>query len=151
MEARQIVVSEALRAALYDAARAAYPNECCGWLTATSLRPCHNAQATAAHPTTINRSAETAYVIDGDDLIAFASAFAGGDLPLAVYHSHPNGRAYFSPTDRACALDPWGDGPAYPVAHIVVGVAARGVTEVAVFAWCDEARDFVETDRWNVI
>ena len=151
MDARQIVVTDAMRAALYDAAIAAYPRECCGWLTATSLRACDNAQATAAHPATINRSAETAYAIDGDDLLAFAAAFAGGDPPIAVYHSHPNGRAYFSAADRACAVSPWGDAPAYPVAHVVVGVTARGVTEVAVFAWCDEARDFLETARWNVI
>jgi proteasome lid subunit RPN8/RPN11 len=41
---------------------------------------------------------------------------------LVIYHSHPNGRAYFSATDQEVATSPWGDGPAYPVQHLVIGI-----------------------------
>jgi proteasome lid subunit RPN8/RPN11 len=152
-----IAVPTELLLSLYAEARAAYPAECCGWLTApreapgtaTRLRPCANAQdrATAAVP---GRTAETAYVIDGDDLIAFARAFSGAAPPVAIYHSHPNGRAYFSATDRAVARSPWGDGPAYPVQQLVIGLDADRIIEAAVFAWSEAAGDFVELARWAV-
>ena len=153
-----VVVPEALRAAIYAEARAAFPAECCGWLTApravpgaaTGLRRCANAQTAGGAEAVPGRSAETAYVIAGDDLFAFARAFDGGEPPVAIYHSHPNGRAYFSATDRAVARSPWGDGPAYPVQQLVVGLDADRVVEAAVFAWSDAAGDFVEIDRWLV-
>ena len=51
-----------------------------------------------------------------------------------IFHSHPNGRAYFSPTDREVATSPWGDGPAYPVQQLVVGITETRVEEAAPFA-----------------
>ncbi|MBP6628240.1 MAG: Mov34/MPN/PAD-1 family protein [Kofleriaceae bacterium] len=147
-------------------ARAAFPAECCGWLVgdradaalaAHAVRACRNAQldggAGADHPTAPERGADTAYVIAGDDLLAFARGFDAATPPVVIYHSHPNGRAYFSATDRAVALSPWGDGPAYPVQHLVVGVSASAggppvVTEMALFAWSDQHADFVELARW---
>jgi len=152
-----IAVPAELRAAIYAEARRAFPAECCGWLTApraaparaSAIRPCANAQDTAAAGVVAGRTAETAYVIDGDDLIAFARGFDGADPPIAIYHSHPNGRAYFSATDRAVARSPWGDGPAYPVQQLVVGLDAERVIEAALFAWSDAANDFVEIARWR--
>jgi proteasome lid subunit RPN8/RPN11 len=146
---RPLAIDDAWWSAMFDDARRAFPDECCGWLTARGgVRRCANAQAGGAHPTAPDRDAETAYVIDGDDLIAFARAFDGDDPPLAIYHSHPNGRAYFSATDRAVARSPWGDGPAYPVQQIVIGIDATRVTEAALFAWSDDAGDFVELARY---
>ncbi len=133
---------------VFREARAAYPAECCGWLTSTAVRPCRNAQPDGDHPTAAARGAETAYVIAGDDLLAFARAFDQPDPPRVIYHSHPNGRAYFSATDRDVARSPWGDGPAYPVAQLVVGIEADRVVEAALFAWSDEAGDFVEIARY---
>jgi proteasome lid subunit RPN8/RPN11 len=137
-----VVVPEAVRAAIYAAARAAYPAECCGWLVAprdapaaaTGVRPCANAQLADTANAVPGRTAESAYVIAGDDLLAFARAFDGPEPPIAIYHSHPNGRAYFSATDRAVARSPWGDGPAYPVQQLVVGLDADRVVEAAVCA-----------------
>lgn len=139
-------------AAVAREARRAFPAECCGWLTgtadaATAARPCANVQGVAAHPTAPERTAETAYVIDGDDLLALAESFDGPAPARVIYHSHPNGRAYFSETDRAVATSPWGDGPAYPVQQLVVGVTAEGVTEAALFAWSDAG--FVEVARFD--
>jgi proteasome lid subunit RPN8/RPN11 len=64
-----------------------------------------------------------------------------------IYHSHPNGRAYFSATDRAVATDPWGEGPMMPVQQLVVGVLAEGPVEWALFAWDDDTAGFVEVGR----
>ena len=72
------------------------------------------------------------------------------DTPARIiYHSHPNGRAYLSDTDRTVATSPWGDGPAYPVQQLVVGIDAERVVEAALFDWSDEAGGFVELARYN--
>jgi proteasome lid subunit RPN8/RPN11 len=141
-------ISEAMLAAVYAEARKVFPGECCGWITDEGVRPCRNAQADGEHPTQAARGAESAYVIAGDDLLAFNRAFDGPAPPRVVYHSHPNGRAYFSATDRDVARSPWGDGPAYPVQQLVVGIDGERVVESALFEWSDEAGDFVEVARY---
>lgn len=142
---------------VFREARKAFPAECCGWLTGLAggdavagLRPCLNAQDSGEHPmaTAADRSAETAYVIAGDDLLAFNRAFRDAEPPRIIYHSHPNGRAYFSATDQEVATSPWGDGPAYDVQQLVVGIDAERVVEAALFAWSDEAGKLVEIARF---
>ena len=67
---------------------------------------------------------------------------------LIIYHSHPNGQAYLSDTDREVATSPWGDGPAYPVQQLVVGIDDSRVVESALFAWSDAENSFVEIARY---
>ena len=150
-----VAIERALLRRVFAEARRAFPAECCGWLLgprsearADALRPCANVQAEGEHPTAADRSAETAYVIAGADLLELARTLDGERPPLVIYHSHPNGRAYFSDTDRQVATSPWGDGPAYPVQQLVVGIDAERVTEAALFAWSDAAGDFVEIARY---
>lgn len=141
--------------AVFAHARATFPAECCGWLSGPAtapevvdaIRPCDNAQDAAPDTATAGRSAETAYVIDGDDLFELSSSFDGPRPARVLYHSHPNGRAYFSETDRTVARSPWGDGPNFPVQHLVVGIDAARVVEAALFAWSEAAADFVEVAR----
>src|SRR6266545_2916668 len=121
---------------VYREARRAFPMECCGWL------------AGGQHPTQPDRGAETAYVIAGEDLLELARSLDGDRPARIIYHSHPNGLAYLSDTDRRVALSPWGDGPAYPVQQLVVGLDALAVREAALFAWSDERGDFVEVARF---
>ncbi|GAB4520843.1 MAG: Mov34/MPN/PAD-1 family protein [Haliangiales bacterium] len=139
---------------IFAEARAAFPAECCGWLTGpaggaavSAMRPCDNAQSAGDHPTAADRGAETAYVIAGDDLLAFNRGFREPEPPRIIYHSHPNGRAYFSDTDQEVATSPWGDGPAYDVQQLVVGLDADDIVEAALFAWSDDAGRFVEISR----
>jgi proteasome lid subunit RPN8/RPN11 len=141
---------------IYREARNAFPAECCGWLAGpkdgsavTVVRQCVNAQESGTHPTTPDRSAETAYVFTGEDLIALNRSFDTDEPALAIYHSHPNGRAYLSPTDLTVATSPWGDGPAYPVQQLVIGINARHVVEAALFAWSDEDNGFIEIARYQ--
>lgn len=140
---------------VYAEARRAFPAECCGFLVGprgtegvTRARPCANAQEAGRHPTAAARGAETAYVIAGDDLLALARSLDGPEPAKVIYHSHPNGRAYFSATDQAVATDPWGEGPMYPVRQMVVGLDAERVVEAAMFEWRDGR--FEEIDRWQV-
>jgi [CysO sulfur-carrier protein]-S-L-cysteine hydrolase len=165
-----IAIPEAVLAAIYAHAIAAFPDECCGYLVGAAAAPavdaavaCRNAQADGAHPVAPERGADTGFVIAGAELFRFARSFDTDRPARVVYHSHTSGRAYFSAVDRAMAA-----GPAYPVQHVVIGVAPRAVssmtppgplpapdprpaiTEVAQFAWSDAARDHVEIARWLV-
>lgn len=155
MTPRPRVVPDALLRAVFEHARAAFPSECCGWLSGPAdapgvidaVRPCLNAQDAAPDAATAGRSTSAAYVIDGDDLLALATSFDGPRPARVLYHSHPDGRAHFSATDRRVARSPWGDGPNFPVQQLVVGIDAERVVEVALFAWSDAAADFVEVAR----
>jgi [CysO sulfur-carrier protein]-S-L-cysteine hydrolase len=173
-----IAIPDELLAAIYAHAIAAFPDECCGYLVGAApdavdaVVPCRNAQA-GGPAIAIERGADTSFAIAGDELWRFARSFDGDRPARIVYHSHTNGRAYFSSLDREMAA-----GPAYPVQHVVVGVArgaerdgggrgdsgdggGRGgersgdggavahVTEVAQFAWSAAARDHVEVARWS--
>ena len=141
---------------IYQEARRTFPAECCGWLSgpangtaATTLRPCENAQEAAGSGAIADRTAERAYVIDGSDLLELNLSL-DSDLPaLVIYHSPPNGRAYFSPTDREVAISPWGNGPAYPVQQLVVGITQERVVEAALFAWSDDENGFVEIAKYQ--
>lgn len=135
---------------IYGHAREEFPNECCGWLAGSRdgdeverVRRAKNAYDPATHPTASDRTAESAYVIDGDDLLELNRTLDGDEPPLVIYHSHPNGRAYFSETDRRVAIDPWGDGPAYPVKQLVVGIDGNRVVEARLFEWNDSEKGFV--------
>jgi proteasome lid subunit RPN8/RPN11 len=152
-----VAIPAALLEEIYRHARAAFPAECCGWLAgprggaaATRVRACANAQGAAGHPTAPDRTAETAYVIAGADLLALHRELDGAEPALVIYHSHPNGRAYFSETDRKVATDPWGEGPMLPVQQLVVGLDAERIVEAAMFAWDETALGFVEIARWAV-
>ena len=154
--ANPLNVPVALLSAVYREARAAFPAECCGWLTGPAdgdgvdaIRPAENAQDAGAHPTASERTAETAYVLNSNDLLALNGSLDSDSPARIIYHSHPNGQAYFSDTDRTVATSPWGDGPAYPVQQLVVGIDAERVVEAALFGWDDDAGGFVELARYD--
>ena len=148
---KPIDVPRASLEAIFAHARESYPDECCGWITgdkdsntASGVRRAVNAYEPEAHPTAKDRSSQTAFVISDSDLLDLARTLDDDVRPRIIYHSHPNGRAYFSETDRSNAADPWGDGPAYPVQQIVVGIDEDRVVEARLFAWDDDAEDFIE-------
>ena len=149
-------IPPALLDAVYREARAAYPTECCGWLTGpaagaavSQIRPAVNAQESGGHPTASERSAERAYVFAPADLMALNDSLDTPQPARIIYHSHPNGMAYLSDTDRTVAASPWGDGPAYPVQQLVVGIDGQRVVEAALFGWDDAAGGFVELARYD--
>lgn len=142
--------------AVFRQARDSFPAECCGWLsgpadeaTVHGIRPVANDQASGNHPTVAERTAESAYVFSTQDLLELNNSLDTENPARIIYHSHPNGRAYLSETDRAVATSPWGDGPAYPVQQLVVGIDAERVVEAALYDWDDDAGGFVELARFN--
>jgi len=88
-------------------------------------------------------------VIAGSDLLSLNRELSGEEPAKLLYHSHYNGRAYFSETDHQVATSPWGDGPLYPVQQLVVGISPDRVEEAALFAWSDENESFVEIERFT--
>jgi len=153
---RPVKIPHGVLEEVYKEARKAFPLECCGWLVGTqggrearSVRPCVNAAPQGAVGVVQGRSAETYYQFTPDDTIALDKSLDTSTPAIAIYHSHPNGRAYFSRTDREVARGPWGEGPAYPVQQLVVGISESQVHEAALFAWSEEAKDFVEIARYN--
>ncbi len=140
---------------IYREARSSFPAECCGWLSGARdgarvnlVRSCINDQASGNHPTVAERTSEAAYVLSGEDLLALNRSFDTQEPALVIYHSHPNGRAYLSETDRQVATSPWGDEPAYPVQQVVIGINEYRVVEAAHFAWSEEEKGFVEIARY---
>ena len=152
---RALTLPAELLARVYAHARAAFPAECCGYLCGPrddatrvdELVACRNAQRDGEHPLAPERGDDTGFVIAGAELLAFARSFDGPRPARVVYHSHSNGRAYFSALDRALACTP--TGPAYRVQHLVVGVTADGPTDAVLLAWSERARDYVEVARWS--
>ena len=148
-------IPRAILEEVYREARGAFPAECCGWLSGprdgagvSAVRRCENAQASGAHPTAADRTAETAYVLTGDDLLELNRSLESDSPARVIYHSHPNGGAYLSSTDREVAASPWGDGPAYPVQQLVVGIDGSRVVAAALFDWSDAEGGFVEIARF---
>ena len=109
------MIAAPLLADIYAHAREAFPRECCGYIAGERVVRCTNAAA-----------ADDEYEISGAELFGFARSFDTPEPARIVYHSHPNGRAYFSARDRAAA-------GGYPVCYLVVGVTAEGGTEAALF------------------
>ncbi|MGE0545414.1 MAG: Mov34/MPN/PAD-1 family protein [Kofleriaceae bacterium] len=149
-----IEIPSQLLAASYAHATAAFPDECCGYLVGPAdgtavdtLIRCQNAQTANGDPAETGRGSDTGYAFAGRELFDFAVSFRTERPARIVYHSHPNGRAYFSALDRTIAMA--AAGPAYPVQHLVLGVRPGAVTQVAQFGWDPRARDYVELARWT--
>lgn len=154
--AAPLSISREILLMVYAHAREAFPSECCGWLAGprggdavTTVRPCHNAQSQGTHPTAAMRGEETAYVFTSKELFTFNEGIGSDQPPLVIYHSHPNGRAYFSKVDIENAMDPSGGGKNYPVQQLVVGIDAERVVEAKLFDWSDAAGTFVEIARFD--
>lgn len=143
--------------AVYREARSSFPAECCGWLSGPAggtsveeIRPAENAQDTDALIPVQGRNSERAYAFNFADARALDDSFSSPKPARIIYHSHPNGRAYFSETDRQVATQPavWGGGPVFPVQQLVVGIDAERVVEAALFDWDDDSGGFVELARF---
>ena len=151
-----VLIDSEILAEIYQEARHSFPNECCGWLCGeksgnkvTVVRKCINAQDSGTHPTVSERTAETAYVFSGEDVLDLNKSF-DSDMPaMIIYHSHPNGKAYLSETDRQVATSPWGDGPAYPVQQLVIGIDNHQIVSSAQFAWSEDENEFVEINQYS--
>ena len=151
---KSIIIRSDNFAAIIAQAEREFPYECCGFIVgdgpAEQARPIRNIQnqKLTENPSNHPRDPRTAFLMDPKEHLAVLEKIDREKLALkAVYHSHPDHDAYFSPTDRAqaCSFDP-GE-PDYPdTAYVVVSVKAGKFARAAAFVWDPERKDFVETE-----
>lgn len=115
-------IDSACLAQVFAHARDAYPRECCGYLQQDAQGqwtcvPCENQQDKlhALDPEQYPRDAHTAYHIGGAQLLSLVKSFESPCPVKIIYHSHPEGGAYFSKTDIQAAR-----AAGYPVDYLVV-------------------------------
>lgn len=91
---------------IYRHARFAYPEECCGMILASGVRPCRNAQnhLHTIDPATFPQTAADAFCLEVGDQILLAESMNSRDPVRAIYHSHPGGGLGFSDLDRSSML-----------------------------------------------
>ncbi len=95
----EIALTRDVAEAIVREAEIAHPLECCGILFGTGECIDRSVAATNIHP-----APATHFEIDPQPLIdAHRAARGGGDPVIGYYHSHPNGLARPSATDRAMA------------------------------------------------
>lgn len=117
-----------MRRAMVAHAVFSLPGEACGLLAADA-----DGRLRLAYCLSNATPSPTAYTLDpGEHFRAMRHAEAQGWHLAGVFHSHPRGRAYPSPTDVAQALEPdW--------LYVVVGLANPALPEVRGF-WIREGR-----------
>ena len=99
-----LLLPPALRSQIEQAARAAYPNECCGLIE--GIAQGDTTEAHALHPARNLAHASDRFEIDpADHIAAQRTARANGNSIVGCYHSHPNGAAEPSAQDRAGASE----------------------------------------------
>jgi proteasome lid subunit RPN8/RPN11 len=100
----RLALPRALRTEIEAHARAAYPRECCGLLE--GVRDDAVARVTALHPARNIAIRSDRFEIDpGDHFAGLKAARARGHAIIGCYHSHPNGVAVPSATDKAGAME----------------------------------------------
>jgi proteasome lid subunit RPN8/RPN11 len=133
-------------------AREAFPEECCGFILydvendVEVVRRITNvaSERHEADPELYPRDGKDGYVMHERELLAVTKEIEAQDFELrCIYHSHPNGRAYFSKEDEARAK--MFDEPIYPEAvYIVIGVDGQSITGMAGYLWNEERLEYEE-------
>ena len=118
----RLVIARPLLQAMEDAARAAYPLECCGLLVGSrdggDARVARVVVAANVAPDSAHR-----FEVDPKVLLAtYRAARDGGEEVLGPYHSHPDGEARPSATDTARARDVGAAGEAWLIVPVAKGV-----------------------------
>ncbi|MGD3109666.1 Mov34/MPN/PAD-1 family protein [Streptomyces sp. YGL11-2] len=132
------ILSPGNLAEIYAHAAREFPRECCGFILADGVRRARNVidELHAADPESFERSSATGYALSVEDALFLDGSFDTPRPVLAVYHSHPNGHAYFSEEDTRRALH-CGE-PVYPdLLQLVVGIDESGVREARLFAFLE--------------
>jgi proteasome lid subunit RPN8/RPN11 len=139
---------------LYDEMRnhalEAFPEECCGFVLLDVENDCEVVRrirnvATERHqkdPGNFPRDGKDGYIMDERELLEINRMIENQDWELrGIYHSHPNGKAYFSKEDEARAKL-W-DEPIYPEAvYIVLGTDGHQVTAISGHQWNAERMEY---------
>ncbi len=118
----------------YAHARAAYPDECCGFILASGVRRGENVQDELHRedPAIFPRTARRGFTLSAEDQLFLMNNVRGPECVLAIYHSHTDADAYFSEADRAGLMQ---EGRvAYPeLFHLVIACHADVIAEAKLF------------------
>lgn len=128
-----------------------YPFECCGSVledTASgrqiALR-CKNIQNELheSDPENYPRDAHNAYTISPEDILKInRMVYEQNYKLLAIYHSHPDNKAYFSEKDYSFAV--FDQEPSYPgTDYIIVSIVEKRVKETVCFSWNNISKKFL--------
>jgi len=126
------------RRTIYDHTEQDYPDECCGMVLDSGVRPCRNAQNDFHRddPQQFPRTAANAWCFAVEDQFFLARSFDTGDPVRVIYHSHCDAPPNFSAIDhRGATFD---DRPIYPDLACLVIACRRGVvTGACLYTWRD--------------
>lgn len=124
-------------------AREAYPREACGVL----YRDDRSGGGPRAGRWDNAAAARDRFSVERYQELAQLEVLCAAGGEVAVYHSHPDGRAAWSRTDDETWTTPLG--PSWPVAHVVIAVTAGAVTAAVGLGWSAPAGRFTERWRWE--
>lgn len=137
-------------AEMKTSAEAEYPEECCGLLFAgreeTEVVSMPNLQNELHQqdPERFQRDARRAYYMDVQEMQRTCDEKKSGGLLLAaIYHSHPEEKAYFSATDSEAAA-PFGTPNLPGVVYLVYSVIGGKVADLKAFDWEEEEECYAE-------
>jgi len=145
------VYSSKILTQIYSHSIEEYPFECCGCVFETPpenrqiILPCKNIQNELhkSSPEENPRDARTAYTISPIDILKINQMERDQNYHLkAIYHSHPDHKAYFSKQDYAMAT--FDHEPTYPgTDYIVVSIINKKVKEAICFSWDNKSKGFL--------
>lgn len=137
---------------VYSIAEETFPNECCGFLSSSSLDgivtkafKCNNVQDKYHEEDPINypNTAHKAYLMDPSDMLPILQRDSHNYFLAGIYHSHTGHASFFSEDDRKGAI--MDDNPMWPKFHYLVVSVVRGIVYNAKsFGWNTKKKDFIE-------
>lgn len=129
-----------------------YPSECCGLILGsadkpwTRIVPCRNAQDDyhRQDPKAFPRTSRNGFFLEPGILLTLQKEMReSGETVRVIYHSHPDGAAYFSDEDTRMAAP---DGvPSWPgTAYLVVSVPSGKADKISLISWDEALKKFKE-------
>jgi proteasome lid subunit RPN8/RPN11 len=133
----RLLLSELQRQTLFEAARAAWPKECCGLLVGREVDDGRALLVERVIPSpNIAESSETRFEIEPALRIHLEKELRGGKSRIiGHYHSHPQGPPLPSPTDALQIYEP-------ELIWLIIGSEENGQTELAAFVPLPEGNGF---------
>ena len=96
------------------------------------------------NPAQFPRSAQTAYFIDPEDLLAVHKEIreSGEDIKM-IYHSHIDADSYFSKEDERLAVEH--GQPVYPgVDYLIVSVVKGEIKNHSFYGWDNKSKKYIQ-------
>jgi proteasome lid subunit RPN8/RPN11 len=145
---------------LYRVVEPAWPHEGCGFVFERSMDGVWTVLPTQNRAQLLHEKDPERYPRGGSDwfepdMKPWIRAVRDGDIPRMIFHSHPEGEAYFSAGDIDSALFRDEEGRLRErhegVLHLVVSVRQGQAREAALFIFDAETQQFAEIARFDAL